>query len=1300
MKVFQPEKDDSNSISGRGVVAIYEDKNKNLWIGTLGGLNKFDRTNESFKSYRYNANDTNSINSNVTHCIYEDKNGRFWVGTGKGLNLFDRDNEIFTRFYFRYGDSKSHSASTPNQYNLCINAITEDPLSGDLLIGTETDGLWKFDVKEKTLSKYDFNADNNFDKKIGRIQSFHKARNGKIWMASKNTLSSLDPYGKTFKSYIEFPIMADQHFTKPVFVEGTVIEDQDGLIWSGFVFGERGVYCLNPATGSFFQYNLFPEKPRKINYNNIYSLYKDRLGILWIGTWGTGLMKFNRKNNKFQILKSDSNNFSNNLSHSLVYSITYDPKGFIWFCTPRALDKYDIKSGTYNHFLKNEECITQSFYFAIQDKSGYIWLGTSSCGLIRFDPINESYRFYFNDTKESLNLVNKQIWTMLQDHLGFLWIGTRRFGLYKYDIASNKLTQYKHSSNDPSSLSQDQVYFNFEDSFGTLWVGTNLGGLNKFDRKTEKFSYIGLSSIMFMYEDKQRNFWVADYYSGLNLVDREKGLIIANYNQKDGLAYNFILGILEDDHNNLWISTQNGLSKFNTKTRTFRNYCKEDGLPDIEFLKESMCGKGPDGTLYFDTNKGLIFFHPDSIIDDPTPPQVVLSGISLFDRPGEKLNYEGFISELKEITLPYEQNDLRFDFVGLHFSAPERNKYKYILENFNKDWVDAGNQRYATYTNLNPGEYIFRVTASNKDGVWNQAGISIILIITPPWWATTWAYIFYALAFISLIYFTWKLQVKRIKVKHEFEMSRFEAQKLHEVDELKSRFFTNLSHEFRTPLTLILGPAKQLLERLKDEKAKEDLDLIHRSAKKLNKLVDELLDISRIEAGEMKLKACPVNIVTLVSEFAFPFHSLAERKKIAFNFNCDNNEIIAYIDKDNTDKILTNVLSNAFKFTPEGGKVEIEILKEENNIQIIISDTGMGIPKNKIDKIFDRFYQVDGSHTREHEGTGIGLALTKELVELHKGRIEVESEEGKGSTFRITFPLGKDHLKPAEICNEESEKEKTSPEFDEIIERDEEHKTEIDLSDKLEKPSLLIVEDNSDVRKYIIGMLKSGYHILEAKDGEEGLNKSFEQIPDLIISDIMMPKLDGFQLCGKLKNDSRTSHIPVIMLTAKATLNDKINGLEIGADDYIMKPFEAAELKARIKNLLEQRKRLHEHFRKYGLVEIEERNITSVDQQFLQNAVSLISKHISESDFGVEKLADDMAISRSLLFKKVNALVGESPSEFIKRTRLNKAARLIEKNHGNISEIALEVGFNNPSYFAECFRKQFGVAPSQYHSKT
>ena len=548
--------------------------------------------------------------------------------------------------------------------------------------------------------------------------------------------------------------------------------------------------------------------------------------------------------------------------------------------------------------------------------------------------------------------------------------------------------------------------------------------------------------------------------------------------------------------------------------------------------------------------------------------------------------------------------------------------------------------------------------------------------------------------------------------------------------QVQNRFFTNISHEFRTPLTLILGPIKQITEQIKNEKIKDRLGVVYKNANRLLGLVNQLLDIAKLESQNMKLRTIPQNIVPLLRNLVLSFSSYAERKRIRLKLNLQENEIILYLDKDKFEKIITNVLSNAFKFTPEGGQIEVTInllsrsvsplLKTSGEadkrdfVEISILDTGIGIPKEKILKIFDRFYQVDGSHTKEGEGTGIGLSLTKELVELHKGRIEVESEEGKGTIVKIKIPLGIEHLKPDEICvNDKEEKDsdirpeliyyeeikKNKPDFDLITESNLSVELSDDETDKTRKPLILIIEDNSDVRNYIIDNLNKDYRVMEAIDGEDGWIKSIENLPELIVSDVMMPKMDGFQFCTRLKTDERTSHIPLIMLTAKATSQDKIAGFETGADDYIMKPFEPDELTARIKNLIEQRKRLHEYFQKKGIFELDQAEITSIDKKLLQNTFDAINKNISNPSFNVEMLAENLAISRYVLYKKIISLTGESPVELIRRIRLLKAAVLIENKFGNLSEIALEVGFNNPAYFSDCFKKQFGISPSQYHQK-
>lgn len=1336
MTIYRPDTTKIKSITDTEVTAIYEDKNKALWIGMLNALNKFDRATETFTEFKSVIDDPKTISSEHIRYFYEDSKGRVWVGTSEGLNLLDLKSETFTRYYFWKGESvakdKPNYVKVGNQLyqdNLSISAIIEDPASGELLFGTEIEGLWKFNPETKSFLQYKFNTVLKSDDRIRYVQSFCKDKSGKIWIATNNLLTRFNPYDKTLKTFVEIPVVENRQYSKWAQANAHVIEGTDGNFYCGFFNGEKGIFVINPNTGFIQQQLLFTDKPKGAYFNEIFSVYEDKTGIIWIGTWGSGLAKYDKRKNNFQMLRSDPHNFSNCLSHPEVYSRIFDQNN-IWFSTRRSLDKYDIKKGTFKHYLTNEKAIVDYPYSSIIDNAGKIWLATSYDGMIRFDPDNETYKFFFNNRSDPINLSFIGGFPMIQDKLGDIWVGTTAdgFGLYKFDLQNYKLNRYINNPSDFFSLSENETDVIYEDKAGTIWIGTKIGGLNKYDRKNDNFIRCGFSGICGLYEDKLGNFWVSDYATGLNLYDRKSNKILANHNMKDGLPSNYIHGFLEDDHYNLWLCTDNGLSKFNVKNRTFKNYRKEDGLPANNFTI-AYCSKAPDGRMFFNTPKGDVVFHPDSITDDPTPPQLVLTGMSLFNRPNEKLEYQGFISDLKEVTLSYNQNDLRFDFVGLHYSEPSKNQYKYFLENFDDDWVNAGTQKNAIYTNLDPGKYIFRFTASNKDGIWNKTGASIIIIITPPWWKTWWAYLFYVLIAGSILNLIWRMQLKRIKVKNEYEMAKFEAQKLHEVDEVKSRFFTNISHEFRTPLTLILGPVKQLIEKVNDEKIKDDLSLVHRNAKKLLGLVNQLLDISKIESGSMKLRTTQRNIIPLLKALVLSFTSYAERKKINLQFKSAVEEITAYIDTEKIEKIINNLLSNAFKFTPDGGKIEVTIASPKSPpkegtfkeaalncedgveasdqfVEIKISDSGIGIPKNEITKIFNRFYQVDGSHTREQEGTGIGLSLTKELVELHKGKLEVESEEGRGTKFTFSIPLGKHHLKPEEICLEESKKAEEKYSDNDVSSYDFETriknintKFDFETLDDDGMPILLLVEDNTDVRNYIKENLKNDYRILEACDGEDGWDKSIENMPDLIVSDVMMPKMDGFALCAKIKADEKTSHIPIILLTAKAASTDKVEGFELGADDYIMKPFEPKELNVRIKNLIQQRKRIHEHFQRDGILKLHQAKITSVDKKFLQKVFEIVNLNISNSSFTVEEFADNLAMSRSLLHKKLVSLAGEAPSDLLRRLRLNKAAELIVGNFGNLSEIAFEVGFENPAYFSECFKKQYGVSPSQYKQK-
>jgi signal transduction histidine kinase/ligand-binding sensor domain-containing protein/DNA-binding response OmpR family regulator len=1305
MIVYKPKMGDATSISGSYISTIYEDFNGNLWIGTRGmGLNRFDRNSETFTSYKYNKNDPACLNSNSIKCIYGDKAKRLWIGTDKGLNLFFSEKKTFAHYILYNPDNIIDTDNNSTDKNIgAINDIIEDPITGRLLIGSNISGLWEFDFQTKNFTKYNLSKIDNDFNSIS-INIFNKPQNGKLWMGTNNGLAHIDLMRK--EGFIYKTINSSNYEIANDFI--SIVQDSKGLIWVG-TYGE-GLAIFNPITNNFTRhtYDIFDNQ--SLYGYRVLSLYEDYSGIIWIGIDTGGLDRWDTKKWKFKHYRENPYN-TNSLRENWVQSICEGNNGKIWIGTEGGLNLFDREQNRFTNYFhdpQNSNSLSSDLVWSIledPDEQEVLWIGTARGGLNKFDYTNGRFYHYRNDPNNKYSLSNDGIYTMLLDHEGILWIGTFGGGLNRFDRRFNRFTSFQHIPGDSTSISENNIVKIYEDREGIIWIGTNSKGLCKFDRKSGTFTnyktIIGddiLGGVHTIYEDMKGNFWISNIYSkysnGLHLLDREKGVIVKYYGEEEGLRSELIFAILEDDSGNLWLNTFNGISKFNPITETFRNYDVSDGLAGIRCNPGAI--KIKSGEMLVGSSDGLTIFHPDSVRDDPVPPLVVISNITLFNQNNEKLIFEKYVAELEELKLSHDQNDLRFDYVGLHYSDPSKNKYAYTLVNFNQDWIDAGTQRNATYTNLDPGEYIFKVKASNMDGIWSKKEASIKIIILPPIWATTWAYIIYTLIVLSIIYFTWKLQLKRIRIKHDYEMSRFEAEKMHEVDELKSRFFANISHEFRTPLTLIFGPAKDVIEKTKEPDTKRNVGVIKRNASRLYSLVNQLLDLSKLESGKMKLEASEQDLILLLKGIFLSFTSFAERKKITLKFNTIEENLYVYIDRDKVEKIINNLLSNAFKFTPEGGRIDFKVEQLINEVEIGITDNGIGIPKERIDKIFDRFYQVDSSHTRQGEGTGIGLALTKELVELHKGKIKVESKEGEGTTVSVQLPLGKDHLKPEEIVDKQVEE--IIPETEELSEplldtENRKEKTDLDVLLDTDKPLLLIVEDNSDVRSYIISHLEEDYRIQEAVDGEDGLEKALNHIPDLIISDVMMPKMDGFELCNKLKTDERTSHIPIIMLTAKATSKDKIEGYETGADDYIMKPFDADELKARIKNLIEIRRNLQKKFseNEYSIP----KELSSIDEQYLKKAFQVINEHLSEEEFSVEQFCLEVGMSDVQNYRKLKALTGRSPSSFIRSIRLKKAKNMIEERRGTISEIAYSVGFGSPSYFTKCFKEEYGYLPSE-----
>ena len=812
-----------------------------------------------------------------------------------------------------------------------------------------------------------------------------------------------------------------------------------------------------------------------------------------------------------------------------------------------------------------------------------------------------------------------------------------------------KFVIFKSDVNDPRSISGDLITAIYEDKKRDVWFGTNIG-LNKYVRSTNSFIH---------------------------------------YTEKEGLPNNLIFVIEGDGHGNLWLSTNKGISKLNPETGEIKNYDVTYGFTSNRFYFTGC--KTENGEIYFGGPGGVTRFNPDSIKDNPYIPPIVITSFRIFDK------HLPFGNKIK---LPYDKNFLSFGFAALSYLSPERNQYAYKMEGFDKDWVYSGNTHNVSYTNLEPGKYIFKVRGSNNDGVWNEVGTSISIIISPPWWRANWAYISYGFIIVLILYGLRHYELNRVELKNRMKMDEAVLKEREETDKIKSRFFANISHEFRTPLTLILGPAEKITSKTSDESIIKDARIIKRNSKRLLQLVNQLLDLSKLEAGKLKLAATKGNIVSFVKGIALSFESLSEEKDITLKIISEKEFVEVYFDKEKMIKILYNILSNAFKFTLPEGKIAIAVKENDKDVEIKIRDTGIGIPKEEVPKLFDRFYQVDSSFTKDYEGTGIGLAMTKELVELHHGNISVESEKGRWTEFTLKFPLGRNHLKDEEILPDEKtgkSKELISEEeyyFSESIKKETGNEIDTD-SLKEEKTIILVVEDNYDMREYIKESLGEDYLVEEAVNGEQGIRKAEKIIPDLIISDMMMPKMDGNEMTKILKHDEKTSHIPIIILTAKSEQENKLEGLETGADDYLTKPFDIRELQVRIKNLISIRKKLQEKYSKNNYIgKQDKKKLSSLDEKFMNKVMEVVENHLGEEDFSIEEFDKELGMGRVQIYRKLKALTGKSPSRYIRTIRLIKARKMIIEKQGNISEIAYSVGFTAPQYFTKCFREEFGYSPS------
>lgn len=1282
----------SNTLQHTIVTDVHEDRKGRIWATTMGGgLHQVDK--HTGRVTAYNQLPGLSYYWNVHFNLFEDRQGFLWLGTPLGLLRFDPATRKFTQYpmervnhiigqdvrgellievksrgqLFRFNPQTgrfipirfqlpklNHNpdvwrrAASGRQFALPYQAIKPvSPYafmldkSGELWIGTEDNGLFRVKLNGDTLRPMAYNPKGMLYQTIYESGIFEDSA-GFVWISTPKGLQQINSKTDEIVTYQTEPTQPGSLSSNDV---RAVFRDRTGTVWIGT---DNGINQLpaHPKAFHTFPTNL-PHAPVRLPEYNFQAVLQDHTGTIWLGSLQKGLYRWQAATGKMEHIRANPGN-PKSLASEGVSTLFEDNAGQVWVGTKEALHRLDQGKGTFTRYPTQVPamCIDQ-------DQNGKLWIG-GSVGLKgaigRLDPITRQWQYFTRDVlqpkseaalRPNLTLSHFLILDLLVSRTGNIWIATAQ-GLNRLDPATGKFTYYQAGRVYSSGrLTDNWVRALYEDKKGILWIGTNHGGLNRFDPGTGLFSYFTI---------------------------------------KDGLPSNQVVSIAPDNLGNLWLGTGHGISQFNLSSHKFRNFDVRDGLPDNECNLGSVHSR--QGRFLFGTINGAVAYEAGQIKQNTVIPPVHLTGLMVQEkrRPVPSSVLE----------LPYNENFLSFEFVSLNYEAPEKNQYAFQLVGLDKDWIYSGNRRFARYTGLRPGVYTFRVKASNNDGVWNHAGTSLRVIIHPPWWETGWAYGLYAVLILIAIWLTRRHLINRERLHSELKFERLTAEKLQEIDALKSDFFTNLSHEFRTPLALI----KATIDKLQSAPInlpKEDYKVIDRQAGQLLDMINQLLDLSKLEAGKLTLNPHPIDLSNFLKELTGSFVALFESRRLTFRYTLPIQPVWVNADQESLARILSNLLTNAAKFTPTGGQVQLSVSVEDQQdnmlyVRIMVQDTGIGIPVHQLPHIFDRFFQGDSSITRRYEGTGIGLALVKELVELQQGVIKVESSQEYGTTFTIMMPFL--------VVNQQHENGQLAPNLltipDNLTVADK--KLEI----KAQKPQLLIIEDNIDLRNFLVDCFNPVYQTLAVGNGNEGFAQALKHVPDLIISDVMMPGMDGVELCRRLKADERTSHVPVILLTAKTDTKSKLAGLETGADEYLTKPFDRLELLTRVNNLLASRKQLKERFSRQLLVQPSEVTVTSTDEKFLQNVFALLEKNLSNADFDLSAFSQEIGVSQTHLHRKLTALLGQSPNDLIRSLRLKRAASLLSQQHGNVSEIAFMVGFTNPNYFTKCFKDQFGQTPTEY----
>ncbi len=1302
--------DINNGLSQNTVRSIFQDDQGFMWFGTKDGLNRFDGT--SFKIFKFSP-DTN-LRDNVFLCILQDKHHNIWVSTEDGVYVYDTYMEKFHRF-------DRVTSKNEKVEGVVSDMITDE--DGDIWMAVEEKGVFHYDISKdelifysiplvvdgmkmmalcqddnnmiwvcpysrpfllidkrtKKVSEFNLNDDDHFLYAIGEVSDVLADQYNQLLVAtSQKGLISINIINKTHRVLLDKDPNGD-----PLFVRCLERIDNNTL-WVGT---ESGVYVYDTDTeiAINLRSNLIPTS---LSDNAIYSIYKDNNGGIWVGSYFGGVNYYPNRSIYFEIYYPIEN--ENSISGRRVREFCEARDGKLWIGTEdKGLNLFDPATSTFLPLPKPLRSLYTNIHALYEDRDK-LWISTFSKGLNKYDVKTGKLETYtHSDDPKSIS--QNSTFALCKDRQNVLWIGTLAgVNIYNYDDESfTKVDELK-------GISIQDI---FEDTEGKIWISTFVNGLYQFNPSIKKWKVflhdatdpysLPYNKVTSVFEDSKKRLWVTTQGGGFGLFDR-KSETFFTYNSSNGLPNDVVYQIKEDNFGNLWLSTNAGLVWFNPEKKSFKNYTVEDGLKTNQFNYKSSY-KAPDGTLYFGSIDGFVRFNPAYFKEDDVVPPIVFTDFYLNNSPA---NVSDKNSPLKEsilytqsIQLPYNKNSFTIKYAILSYSGFYPKNVVYKLEGFDREWISTNGTQSIVYSNLNPGKYrlIISFDSDSSSGI-NKVMKTLDIIVNPPFWKTWWAYLFYVICVVSSVFLIISYFHQRTKKLQQNKMQIFEREKEKELYESKIDFFTNVAHEIRTPLSLIKAPLEQILKNdtLQTE-VKDNLEVMSKNTDRLLDLTNQLLDFRKTEAELYKLNEKVANVSHVAREILERFMPLAKQKNIAFTLKLPEKDIIAKIDVEAFIKVISNLINNAIKYCDSFVNVSFDCsTKDESNyfLNFVTENDGSIIPDQFKNEVFKPFTRLNKERDKIVTGTGIGLALTKSLTELLKGSITYRVENNL-NVFQVTFPIGV--LNDNKLIEDEQKKGEIPV------------KTEEEMKEKSKKrPLVLLVEDDLEMRDFLVKCLNIHYDIEVASNGDEALSVLKNKNIDLVVSDIMMPKMDGFELTGHIKSNIEFSHIPVILLTAKVNVQSKVQGFEVGADGYIEKPFSIEVLLAQIASLLQNREKFREAFLKYPFIGMNNVELNKSDEEFLQKLDEVIQNNIANPDFNVEDLADQFFMSKASFYRKIKGVLDITPNEYLRIARLKKAAQLLKEGNYRVTEICYMVGFNSPSYFAKCFQQQFGVLPKDF----